>query len=98
MPSLFEADDVTPRTAPHGSISILDSFPTFPTNNVWVEVHPPNFHQLIQEWVNDPSYLEGDPIGVTISPANTTQVGRIRSWDDFELVVEHRPRNVYVVT
>ncbi len=61
LPSLFEADDVTPRTDPHGSISILDSFPTFPTNNVWVEVHPPNFHQLAPTPRNTKTPGEGPP-------------------------------------
>jgi hypothetical protein len=97
LPHLYEADDETIDVAPHESISIVD-WPSF-MENVWVEVHPPNMHTLIQEWVNDVGYLEGDPLSVIAQPTSDSDIGvQARNWDDMELVVEFRPRNVYVVT
>ena len=96
-PHLYETDDETIDTPPFGSITSVD-FPTT-MNDTFFEVHPPNLHLLLQEWVNAPDYVEGDPVGFYVVPTSDSSIDVSgRSWDNMELVVEFRPRNVYVVT
>ncbi len=87
MPLLYESDNSTIRVAPHGSISRIASFPSFPTDNAFVEVHPPNFHTLIQEWIDDAGYVTDGNIGIQLTPSDNTEVPVKRRWDDMELIV-----------
>lgn len=89
LPLLYEADNATIRVAPHGSVARMTSFPSFPTDNVFVDVRPPTLKDLIQEWIDDPGYVSNGIIGVQVTPSDTTEVPVLRQWDDYRLVVEY---------
>lgn len=88
FPILYEIDDTTIRTPPHGGISIIPSVPNF-TNNVWVQVNIPDFTDRIQEWVSAAGYTEGDKLGLILQPTASSSLSvPARSWDGAELFVE----------
>ena len=99
-PKLYEVDDETIDTPPFGSIVSVDFPPFVVVAQVGtpVEVHPPDMHLLIQEWVNSPGYEEGDPLAVMFVPHADSSIGiQGRNWNDASLIVEFRPRNIYNV-
>lgn len=81
LPFLYEADNSTPRVAPHGSIVEMD-MPAM-TNNVVAELT--GLEEVVQEWLDTGTE---DVIGFTVHPVNigATTAGS-RQWDDAELVV-----------
>lgn len=100
LPLLYEADDSTIRTAPHGGISNT-SFPDFASDNVFYEVRPTRLKDRVQEWIDDGSYVEGGGVTgswmpIQIAPTSSTEVGITRQWDLAELRVSWRPRQTFV--
>ena len=99
LPKLFETDDSTIDTAPFlgaDGIHVVD-FPDTWVEEVFIEVRPPNLHHTIQRWIQDPGYVEGDPLSLIFQPTNDTTFGLPAPlWDDTELVIDHRPRDLHV--
>jgi hypothetical protein len=89
LPLLYEGDHRTLDSEPHGGVCVIPEFPKFETPDTWYELHPPGFEVLLQEWIDAPDYVEGNPLGVILQPRFDTETrdGPIRRWRDVELVV-----------
>lgn len=101
LPLLYEADDSTIRTAPHGGISPIPSIPDFALDNTFYEIRPTRLKDRIQEWIDDPAYVEGGGptaswVPIHIAPTAATAIGNTRQWDLSELRLSWRPRETFV--
>ncbi len=79
-PPIMTSGPTSPIISPGGdtlNANVFGSVLTFNGVGNWTAGFVQNFDvtTLVQEWVNDPDYLSGDPIAFTLDPLTSTQTG-----------------------